>query len=177
MMKNIGMVVGGLLMILGVSIMVTPLRTYFIIGWIAGCVLLFNGLPLVFSGISKKNRSKGKCLVGGVTVLIGIILLITDVKQILSQVLIVNLIAGGIMLSGLIECIIGYGLLKRYNQFSKTLILGIISLVIGLAGLIFRETTVVIIGIIVGYHILRVGISIFTYARRMESPAEIRELS
>lgn len=168
-MKKAGMIFGGLVTIFGLSIMATPLRTYFLLGWIAGCVFLFNGLSLVFSGLSKHNRNLSKCVVGSVTALIGVVLLVTDLQQILTQALVIYLVAGGILLSGVVECVAGY-VMTRYNQnASKTFILGGISIALGVAGLVFKDATVIIIGVVVGYHIVRLGMTIFNSARNLDS--------
>lgn len=168
-----GMVVGGIISLLGLSIMFTPLRTYFLIGWITGVVLLFNALPMLISGLSRRNRSLSKIIVGGITALVALILLVSDFQQILTQIIIVYLVAGGIMLSGLVECIIGYLLMKKNRRGLPTLITGGISFAIGLAGLIFQDTTVWVIGIIVGAHILRIGVSVFVSAKNMDKPKVI----
>lgn len=169
-MRKTGLISGAIIALFGISIMFTPLRTYFIIGWIAGCVLLFNGLSLFFNGLAKSTRNTSKAAAGGITILIGIILLVTDLQQVLTQVVIVNLIAGGILLSGIVECIFGYIIVKQNNSSAKPLIFGIISVIIGLSGLIFKQTTVLIIGFIVGYHIFRIGINIFSFARSLDKP-------
>lgn len=169
-MKKIGMVVGVLIAVFGLSIMLTPLRTYFLIGWIAGIVLLFNGLSVLFSGLSKRGRSTSKCIIGGVTSAIGLALLVTDLQQVLTQSVIVYMVAGGIMLSGIIECVVGYVMVKNEQKATKTLVFGGISFVLGLVGLLYKDATVIIIGVIVGYHIVRVGISIFGYAKNIDEP-------
>lgn len=169
-MRTFGMVVGGLISLFGLSIMLTPLRTYFLIGWITGAVLLCNALPMLFSGLRRKTRSLSRIIVGGITAVVALLLLFTHFQQILTQVIIVYLVAGGIMLSGFIECIIGYQMTKKGNSGLPTLITGGISFAIGLCGLIFQQTTVIVIGIIVGVHILRIGASIFFAAKNMDKP-------
>lgn len=168
-MKKLGMLIGGLISAFGISIMATPLRTYFLIGWIAGAVFLVNGLSLLFSGMSKRNKNSGKCVVGAVTTFIGTTLLVTDLSQILTQTIIIYIVAGGILLSGIIEIIIGYSYVKNGGT-AKTIVFGLISAVIGIIGLLFKQTTLIMLGIIVGYHVLRVGISIFSYAKNIDKP-------
>lgn len=167
-MRIFGMIIGGLIALFGLSIILTPLRTYFLIGWITGCVLLCNGLPILFSAIRRKNRSR--IIMGLITSIIGIILLVSDFQQVLTQVVMVYLIAGGIMLSGIIELIIGYITYKNTGKGKIALIFGGISFCIGLAGIIFKDATIYIIGVIVGYHIVRIGISVFMTARDINKP-------
>lgn len=167
------MIIGGIITVSGLSIMFTPLRTYFLIGWITGAVLLCNGLVLLGAGLSKRKRSLSKSIVGAVTALVGVILLATDMQQILTQIIIVYLVAGGIMFSGFIECIIGYSMVKKGKKGLPTLITGGISFAVGLGGLIYQETTVVMIGLVVGYHIVRIGLNIVLFARDMNKPTVI----
>lgn len=172
-MRTFGMVIGGLLSLFGLSIMFTPLRTYFLIGWITGAVLLCNALPMLFTGLNRKTRSLSKTIVGGITAIVALILLVSDFQETLTQVLIVYLVAGGIMLSGLVECIIGYQMTKKNRKGLPTLITGGISFAIGLAGLVFQDTTVWVIGLIVGVHIVRIGVTIFWGAKNMDKPKVI----
>lgn len=167
-MRIFGMLIGGIIALFGLSIMITPLRTYFLIGWIIGLILLCNGVSMLFSGI--KMRSRSKKIAGLTTTLIGVILLVTDVQQILTQMIIVYIVAGGIMIVGLIECLIGYTMVKNEQGSPFTLIMGVISFLVGLFGLIFQDATVIVIGLIVGYHIIRIGLSVFTFARNMNKP-------
>lgn len=160
-MKIFGLVTGALVTILGLSIMLTPLRMYFLIGWVIGIVLTCNGLSLLLSGIKKEKKNKGLTFIGIVTTLVGIILLVTDLQQLLTEIIIVYLITGGIMFSGLVECIIGFNLKKRGKNPVPALLIGGISLAVGLAGIIFHDATVKVIGLVVGYHIVRIGITIF----------------
>lgn len=168
-MKTFGMIIGGIITLIGLSIMVTPLRTYFLIGWITGVVLFFNGLSMVCMGL-RKNRSLSKCLVGTVTCIVGFILLASDFQQTITQVIIVNLVAGGIILSGIIECIVGYCLVKANRQGIPTLVTGGVSFAVGLAGIVFKDATVIVIGLIVGFQMVRIGASIFMYARDIGKP-------
>lgn len=164
-MKLFTTIVGGLITLFGVSIMLTPLRTYFLIGWIVGVVLLCNGLSMLFTGLRYKIKSKK--FVGITTTLIGIVLLVTDLQQILTQIFIVYLVAGGIMLVGFVECIIGYMLVKKGQGGMYTLVVGAISFAVGLFGLIFKEATVIVIGLIVGYHIVRIGLNVISFSKYM----------
>lgn len=172
-MRIFGLILGGAIALFGLSIMFTPLRTYFLIGWMAGCVLLCNGLSMLGDGFFRKNRSLSKCIAGGITSIVGIILLVTDVQQSITQVLIVYLVAGGIMLSGFIECIIGYLMIKKNKKGLFPLIIGGISFSVGLAGMIYQNATVIVVGVVVGYHIVRIGVTIFMFARDMNKPQVI----
>lgn len=170
-MRLFGMVMGAIISLIGLSIMFTPLRTYFVIGWITGMVLLFQGVPMFFSGLKRKSR--GKMIAGMITTIVAILLLVSDLQQILTMTITVYLVAGGILLSGLVEFIIGLQLLKKDRNGLLPVVTGGVSIAIGLAGLIFKETTVVVIGVIVGVHILRIGVSVFFQAKNMDKPQVI----
>lgn len=107
---------------------------------------------------------------GLITSIVGAILLVSDFNHILTQVVMVYLIAGGIMLSGIIELLIGYIAYKKTGTGKLALIFGSISFCIGLAGIIFKNATIYIIGVIVGYHIVRIGLAIFMTARDINKP-------
>lgn len=170
-MRKFGMIFGGLITLFGLSIMFTPLRTFFIIGSIVGLVLLCNGLSTLIGGLKKKSRSKS--IEGIVTTAVGLFLLFSEMQETLTESLIIYLVAGAIVLTGLIECFIGRNLMKNKNNGIPTLIIGIISITIGVAGIIFKETTVMVIGAIVGYQIVKIGLNIFVFARDFDKPQVI----
>lgn len=169
-MKKAGLVIGGLITILGLSIMLTPLRTYFLVGWVIGIILLFNGILMFGSGFRKNRRSGSKMTVGLVTTLIGGTLLITDSLQMLTQNLIVYFVAGGILFSGMVECFVGYKRIKSGIPGLPTFILGIISTAVGIFAFLYQNTTVLVIGAIVGFHIAKIGLNIFLAAYNMDKP-------
>lgn len=170
-MRMFGLVLGAIISLIGLSIMFTPLRTYFVIGWITGVVLLLQGIPMFFSGVKRKSR--GKMIAGLITTIVSLLLLVSDLQQMLTMTITVYLVAGGILLSGFVEFFIGMQLLKKDRNGLVATVTGAISIVVGLAGLIFKETTVLVIGFIVGVHILRLGISIFFQAKNMDKPQVI----
>lgn len=167
-MRKFGMFFGAIITLVGLSIMFTPLRTYLMIGWITGSILVCNGITTLGSGIKGKELSK--CIAGIVTTIIGLVLLGTDFKESLSQDLTIYLVTGGIIITGLIELLVGCIMVKKDLAGMPTLVLGAISSIVGITGLIFKDTTAIVIGVVVGYHIIRVGISIFNSARNMDKP-------
>lgn len=172
-MVKAGMLIGGLIALAGIGTMLTPLRTYFLIGWVTGCVLLFHGLSTLGMGLIGKNRSLSKCIVGLISSVIGVVMLVLDQQNTIAQHIIVYFVAGGILLSGLVECFIGWALRKKEKPWVSTFLFGVISLGVGLAGIVFQQATVVIIGVVVGYHIFRVGYTMFQFFYTYDKPRVI----
>lgn len=172
-MKKTGLVVGILVILLGLSVIFTPIRTYFLIGWMIGLIFLVNGASVLFVGFRKKPKNKSQMSIGLTFTILGIVLLVSDNLYILSQNIIVYLVAGGILLSGLIECFIGVKLVKAKRGFF-TLLFGIISCCVGLAGLLHKEATSMLMSAVVGYFIIKIGVSIFMFARDFEKPQVIK---
>lgn len=169
-MTKIGMIIGILISLFGVSIILTPFKTYFILGSIAGFVLLINGVPSLIVNLIRKDRKLFKIIVPAITTFLGFILVATDMAQVLTQTIIVYIIAGGIIITGLIECISSLAVIKKDKRAIETLVIGIISLILGFLCITFKETTVVIIGASVGFYILRIGLNLFVFARDYNKP-------
>lgn len=172
-MKKIGMILGLGCILLGLCIMFTPMRIYFLLGWVTGIVFLFHGVPILASGVLHKPRIRNKIYHGATTVLIGITLLATDFLQILTQQFIVYIVAGGILISGLFECFVGYAFFKGEKKGLLMLLMGIISCVVGISGIIFQNATVMVIGGIIGFFLIKIGVSLFVYARDYDKPRVI----
>lgn len=170
-MKKIYFILGLLVSLFGLSIMVTPLRTYFIIiGWMIGSLLLLVGVPTLLTGIFKKQRSISRILVGAIPTVIGFLLVSTDLQQTLTQNLVIFFIAGGIVLTGLSECIIGCVLFKQQKKGFLTILVGLISVGVGLASMYYSDASAFVLGLVVGYHILRMGISLLMLAKDYDKP-------
>lgn len=169
-MKKIYFILGMLVSLFGLSIMITPLRTYFIIGWMIGSLLLLVGVPTLLTGIFKKQRSISRILVGAIPTVIGFLLVSTDLQQTLTQNLVIFFIAGGIVLTGLSECFIGCVLFKQQKKGFLTILVGLISVGVGLASMYYSEASAFVLGLVVGYHILRMGISLLMLAKDYDKP-------
>lgn len=172
-MRIAGMLTGGLIALFGLSIIFTPMRTYFLIGKVIAFIFLCNGLATLVTSLKKGQNSTGKRIISLVITLIGVVLLVSDLYQVLTQIFIVYLVAGGILLSGLVECLVGYRMVKSDKTGFIPLILGVISVIVGLVGLIYQNATIFVIGAIVGYHITRMGLSVFLWARNINKPQVI----
>lgn len=172
-MKKFLMIVGAIISLFGLSIMFTPLRTYFILGWITGCVLICTGGSLLLTGLKRRNRSLGLCLMGTVTLVVGLVILGSDLQQSMPETVIVHLVAGGILISGLVECILGYFLMKRGEKALVNFLGGLGSFALGLGGLLFQDMAVIVIGVVVGYHITRMGLQIFFWGKNLDKPQVI----
>lgn len=172
-MKKTGMLMGLCSALLGLCVIFTPMRIYFLLGWVTGIPFLCHGITMVAATFFSKSPTKSKVIHGIVTSLVGVALIGTDIFQILTQQLIIFLVAGGILISGLIECFVGYTYFKYEKKGLMTLVMGIASCIVGIAGIVFQETTVTVIGCIVGFFFIKIGASLFTYARDYDKPRVI----
>lgn len=173
-MQKLGMFCGVVISLIGLSIMFTPFRVYVLLGWLVGFIMLSHGFSTLFSGINTKSR--WRCVTGGVTMVIGGILVVSDMFEVLTQNIIIYLVAGGIIISGLIECFVGYSLLKEKEKRKNGVIcfgMGSLSLAVGFFGLFYKNATVLVIGAIVGFHIVKMGVNLFVYARDYYKPKVI----
>lgn len=165
-MQKFAFISGVLISLLGLSIMFTPMRVYFLIGWLIGFIMVCNGVSTLLGGMKKKSRSR--CIAGFITTFIGGALVLGDSLELIQQSLIIYLVAGGIIVTGLIECFVGYSMMKDKQKGKNGLqcfIMGCLSLGVGLFGMLNQQATVMVIGAVVGFHIVKIGVNICVYAR------------
>ncbi len=172
-LKRVGYFFSVVLVLFGLSIMFTPLRVYFLLGWVAGAVILCNGLSSLINQFNQKTKSRSKIITGLVGTIVGGILLVSDFRENITESFVVYLITAGITLTGLVEC--GFGLLfwKKDKAALIPLVMGLVSLGIAVLALANQEATSTIISVIVGFYVMKMGASVFVFTRDFDKPRVI----
>lgn len=172
-LKKVGYFFSVVLVLFGLCIIFTPLRIYFLLGWVAGAVILCNGLSSLIAQFTQKKKSRSKIITGLVGTVIGVILLVSDLQQSITESFIVYLVTAGIALTGLVEC--GFGLLfwKKDKSALIPLVMGMISLGIAVLALANQEATSTIISAIVGFYVMKMGASVFVFTKDYDKPRVI----
>ncbi len=167
-MRLTGLIIGGLIVAAGLAFILTPLRMYLIIGWLVGSLLIVGMLVEVVKHLKCKSFGKMQIIEAVVMLGLGIALIATDLQQTLTQVVIVYIVAGGLAISGLIKLIVAYISVKKGKKALGIIVNGALSLLIGIAGFVFKNAVATIIGVLVGFHIANFGLTIFIAAWHMK---------
>ena len=174
-MKVIGIVIGILLILGGISCMLTPAATYLTLAWVAGFSMIVDAIGNIATWFAKKKDRMADSwdLAGAIASLIfGIILVSSAAAQVLTAVIMVNIVAVWIIVKGIIRIVAAVRLRQLRKaldaqvlgrNWGKILAMGILMTVCGIFCLIDSGILMVVIGIAVGIAIISSGVNLILF--------------
>ncbi len=158
-MKVVGIIFGALTAILGFYALCVPVQTFFVIGWLVGMVLFADGLTLVIVSLTKEKKEIWKAILGVFLALAGLAILFGDVQRILTDFMMIYLIAGSVIGVGIIQCIAGYKAYKATKEGMAVIVLGVLSIIIGIIAAGHPLLTMMTVGYYIAFSLIMQGIN------------------
>lgn len=155
---------GGLGILFGILLIVWPIKSLILIAWVLGLYLVINSVLLMLLGLlSPKNDHKGMTiLLGGITLLAGIVIM-SGTASVLS--LLVLIIALWMLISGIIQILLAvFDRSIDEESNGMRIFSGLATLFIGLLLFVYPTQTIGFVQIVAGLGILAGGLSTFVYA-------------
>lgn len=163
-----------LMIIFGVDCMITPIKTFSALSWIAGIAVIVAGVAAVFRyAAGKAGRSIWELIGGIVGILVGLFLTINTFAQFATNMVIAYAVAVWLVVYGVCGVVEALNL-KRFNQglpdefrtasWLVVMILGILTAVLGVVCVFQPMITVVSVGFLIGIAILISGIKTLVLA-------------
>ena len=174
-MKVTGIVIGVLLILGGISCMLTPTVTYLTLAWVAGFSMIVDAIGNIATWFAKKKdrMADGWDLAGAIASLIfGVILVSSAAAQVLTAVIMVNIVAVWIIVKGIIRIVAAIRLRQLRKaldaqvlgrNWGKILAMGILMTICGILCLIDSGILMVVIGIAVGIAIISSGVNLIMF--------------
>lgn len=168
-MKVITIILGILTILAGFFCIAHPAFTAFSIAWILGFLLILSGINILVSFFGKKEGSKSDVFFGILSIIGGIAMLCNYWFQFFTDMIIVMIVAGLILLMGILRISTSLKLKKENQPWILAMISGILSILIAImafinpvAGIMFIDYILAVIFIVQGINLLSFGISIKT---------------
>ncbi len=175
-MKTIGIIIGVLLIIGGISCMVTPSMTYVALAWVAGISMVADAIGNIATWSSKKKEKMADgwdLLSAFISLLFGAVLISSTMAQILTAVIMTYIVAAWIIVKGVIRIIASLkirqinkalGAKSAGRSWVKILALGVLMTACGILCMVHPGVLMSAIGIFVGISIISSGINLITFA-------------
>ena len=173
-MAAIGIILGICISIFGVYSLVTPFQTALAIGWIAGVVFLLYGIEIFIAALSAPKKSVWKCLLGIISAIAGAVILVSSLQRFLTDIMAACLLGIAIICYGIYQIIAGIRKLKVTKGMAVFgIILGAVSVIIGLLSVGHPIITLISLGYLIGFILIFQGINmIFISAQAVGKKAE-----
>lgn len=175
-MKVLSAILGILLVLGGISCLMTPGLTYLTLAWIIGFAMLVNAIGDIcsYSHRHALGLADGWTLAGAIiSLILALFLLFSNVMQFAVSTTLIFLAAGWMIVVGIFRIVAAckiHAFRKNLPEEDRgflwllTLILGILMVVGGIVGLIHPLVLAMTIGLLIGLYIILSGITLISNA-------------
>ena len=180
-MRIVSIIMGVLLLVGGVYCMLTPIATYAVLSWLIGLSMVVEGIGsvILWNELRKEGLSSGWMLAGAIiSILLGVFLLGSYAAQFALDVFIAYFIAIWFVVGGIARIVTALSARTQQNQVAygatqtswvALLVLGIISVILGILCLFNPLAIVIGFGFMLGLSIAFTGVGLIVCAVRMQA--------
>ncbi|MBD5101899.1 MAG: hypothetical protein HDT27_04225 [Subdoligranulum sp.] len=174
-MKILGIALGILLIIGGISCVLTPTMTYLTLAWVAGISMAVDAIGNIVTWYAKKKEgmADGWDLAGAIVSLIfGIVLVSSAAAQVLTAVIMADIVALWIIVKGIVRIVAALRIRKVRKaldaqllgrNWGKVLAMGVLMTACGILCLMDSTILMIAIGIFVGFSIISSGLNLIIF--------------
>jgi len=167
-MKVLSIILGILLALGGLSCMFTPVATVLYTGYFMAILLLIYGIIGIVNVI-KKIVPAYTLVVSIIAVIIGIIALVRPGSTLVLDAFMIFLFAAWFVIQGVISIVVSITSRREVRGWYWQLIIGIISVIIGIYSFFHPSVSLVAVGILIGIYLLEAGISMIIIGSVMDN--------
>ncbi len=166
-MKVAGMIFGVLTVLIGIYALCVPVQSFLVIGWLVGMVLFADGLTLLIVSLKKEKKAMWNALLGALVAIAGLIILFCDLQRLLTDILMIYMIAGSVVAVGVIQCVVGIKSYKTTKKGLGTFIVGALAMIIGILAAVHPLLTMVVVGYYIAFSLIMHGLSMIAISMKM----------
>ena len=170
-MKAISIILGILLIFCGISAMCTPFATFLSVGYLIGIMMFVYGIMGIIKTFQRKS-DVFQTVMSVLAVVVGIVSFARPGSILIFDGMLLYMVAGWFLLRGIAAIVIAFqvkGLLKGWYW---GLIIGILSVILGIYSFAHPVFTALTTGILAGLYFVETGIDMIVFATAMGSPEE-----
>lgn len=158
-MKIVGVITGVIMCILGIYAFAVPFRTFLGLGWAVGFLIAVHGIEMLIMEFSKKKKEIGKCVLSILVVLLGCVLLFSNLQRFLTDMMIAYMAGFSVLIYGIYQIIKGAGGYKEKKASGiLTIVIGVLSVICGVLLVIHPVFTMLSLGYVIAFAVLMQGI-------------------
>lgn len=163
-MKLFTMIMGILLSIGGVYCMLQPGATFLTIGWLIGVMFLISGVNMLaayFKQRGQRASSGGDLLSAVLVLLLGVLIVVNDYAQFMTNTFILYLVGAIIIITGMARIYTALSLRRLgVGAWVWSMAVGILTLLVGFYLLIHPAVMAVALGLLIGFVFIQQGITL-----------------
>lgn len=166
-MKVLTIIAGILMMVVGIFCLFTPGLTFLSVSWLIGLMLVLSGVSLVADYlVLRKTRLVGALdlLMGILSGVLGIVLLVNQPMQLVTEMVAVYLLGVWMLVSGIIRIVEAIAARKiPGSAWGWTLVLGCLMVALGIYSFFHPVAAMFAIGWLIGFYILLAGVDLVSF--------------
>jgi len=164
-MALIGILLGAAISAFGVYSLFVPLQTSLAIGWIVGILFLLYGIETIAAALQPVKKNVWMCFLGIFSAAAGCIILFSRFQRLWTDAVAAYLFGVCIVLYGIYQIISGIWNIKiSKGRAICAIILGVVSVVIGLCSVGHPILTLVSLGYLIGIILISQGFDMILLA-------------
>ena len=156
-MTVLAIILGVLMVFAGVSLMCTPLATFLSAGYFLGIMMLVYGIIGIVKAFQKQSHVF-ETIMSVLAVIVGVIAIIRPGSTLILDGMIVYMAAAWFVLRGACSIVLAFQTKSVNKNWIWVLIIGIMSLVIGIYSFAHPGVMAVATGILIGFYFVDAGI-------------------
>lgn len=165
-LKIAGIVLGVITALLGIYAFCVPLGVFLGISWVIAILIIVNGVESIADGAaSSPKKDVAKMVLGALIVLAGVFLLFSGILRFLTDMMMVYLIGGALIVYGVFQIV--EGIRKRAVSTGAcvlSVICGVISVIGGFLAFGHPFLTMVSVGYIIAFNLIMQGVNMIVIA-------------
>ena len=171
-MKITTIILATMIIISGVYCLFTPGATFLTLGWLVGISLAVAGINAIMAYTARRKVGATTVwdLLGGIlALLMGILVLANTFAQLLTDAIIIYMLATGLVLAGIFRIFASTRLKKLGLSWVWMLVMGILTVLVGLYSFFHPILTAIALGYLIGFWVIVSGINLLSIGISMNS--------
>lgn len=166
-MKVMTIIAGILMAVVGIFCLFTPGLSFLNVSWLIGLMLVVSGVSLVVDYIVlRKTRLVGALdlLMGMLSGVLGVVLLVNQPLQVVTEMVAVYLLGVWMLVSGVIRIVEAVAARRMPGSaWGWTLVLGCLMVALGIYSFFHPVAAMFAIGWLIGFYILLAGVDLVSF--------------
>lgn len=158
-MAVISVILGILLIISGFSCMFTPFATFLSAGYFVGIMMFAFGIAGIVKAFQKRS-TVFDTVMSILAFIVGIISLVRPGSTLVFDIIILYMVAAWFLMRGIMAIVVAFQVKGVTSNWFLGLIIGILSIILGLYSFAHPAVTALTTGILIGFYFVETGIDL-----------------
>ena len=163
-MTVITIILSIIMMVCGVSCMVTPMATFLSMGYFFGIMFFVYGLMGVIRALTKKDMTTVQVIMSVLALLVGIVAIAKPGSTLAIDAMILGFVAAWFIIQGAAQIVMSWKIKDLDKSWIWWFIIGILGVILGIYCLMHPKVAALTAGFLLGFSFLETGFNMLTLA-------------